>query len=71
LPVVGTEIEDLAALGSPEGGEAKVSEIIEGLEKALRSAERDPESIRKSLGPFTAPGELAARYGFKECEKPL
>jgi len=71
LPPIHGEIKELAALGAPKGDRAKMSAIIEGLEKALRIAERKPKSILESEGPFKAPAELAANYGFEYCAAPV
>lgn len=71
LPPLATEIEELAALGAPKGDEATVGKIIAGWEKALAAAEANPMAIARAQGPFKAPNELAAKYGFKECSNAL
>ncbi len=60
------QVEDLNALGAPEGDEDQVEEIIVSLEGALEEIEEDPSRVFKS-DVLKEPGELAGDYGFKVC----
>jgi hypothetical protein len=73
LPPIKTEIQELAALGAPKGDEAKIQEIISGLEDALQAAERAPLTLlgTEGEGEFAKPDKLAESYGFVDCAKAL
>jgi hypothetical protein len=72
LPPIETEIEELAALGAPRGDINKIHAIIDGFEKALHGAEKNPTTLLGSdEGEFAAPDKLAGIYGFKDCAKAL
>jgi hypothetical protein len=72
LPPIGTEIEELAALGAPKGDELQIEVIISGFEKALKGAEERPNTLLDSgEGEFARPDKLAGNYGFKDCAKAL
>lgn len=72
LPPIRTEIEELAALGAPQGAEFQIEVIITGLEKALRGAEKHPGTLLGTgEGEFVTPDKLAGAYGFKDCAKAL
>lgn len=72
LPPIGTEIEELAALGAPLGDELQVEVIITGFEKALKGAEKHPNTLLGTdEGEFATPDKLAGIYGFNDCAKAL
>ena len=71
LPAVSTEIEELKALPAPSDEVAPLTSIYEAMEKALRSAEKNPLSVGKSLGPFREPAKMAKFFGFRECANAL
>lgn len=70
LPPIEAELKQIAALGAPAGEEAKVTAIMTGWERALEKSLKDPSLlIGFDDGPFIAPGKLAAKYGFKDCDQ--
>lgn len=73
FPPIAVEIEELSALGAPQGDEGVVDAIITGLETALDEAQSDPSTLLVGFGegPFAKPDKLAGKYGFKDCAKAL
>jgi len=60
------QLDELEALGAPEGDEEQVEEIIDSLEGATEEIEDDP-SVVFDGEVLKEPGELAQDYGFKVC----
>ncbi len=60
------EAEEIAELGAPQGDEAKIAAIVEGIEKAVEKSEGNPTVIEVSFAPVN---KLAALYGFKACSE--
>lgn len=60
------QLDELEALGAPEGDEEQVEEIIDSLEGATDEIEDDP-SVVFDGDVLKEPGELAQDYGFKVC----
>jgi hypothetical protein len=68
VPSVKTEIEELKALGAPEGDEERVSAIVGALEEGLETAEGNPEAVvASSDAVFGISGRLAGEYGAEVC----
>lgn len=73
LPAIETQIEEIEALGVPEGDEAKIERILTEMKKGVKVAEKDPYSVSyevPSAYPFRKLSELAGEYGFSECTNP-
>jgi hypothetical protein len=66
VPVLNREIEELDALGAPEGDEEQVEEIIASLEGAAGEIEAEP-ALAFEGEPLAESGELAKAYGFRVC----
>ena len=66
VPSLRGQTEDIEALGSPEGDEEQVEEIIVSLEEAADEIEEDPSSVREGEA-LNEPQKLAEAYGFKVC----
>lgn len=60
------QVEELDALGAPEGDEDQVEEIIVSLEGVVGEIEDDPSVVFQDA-VLKEPGELAQEYGFKVC----
>lgn len=60
------QLDELEALGAPEGDEEQVEEIIDSLEGATEEIEDDPGVVFDGE-VLKEPGELAQDYGFKVC----
>lgn len=68
IPAITTEIEGIRALGTPEGDEGEVDEILSGAEEGLEEAEEDPAAFAESQSPkFKEINKLAREYGLTVC----
>jgi len=69
LPPVQEAIEEIGALGIPEGDESEVEALVTGMEKALEEAEADPSKVLESsaVTPFDKTDKMAREYGFVAC----
>ncbi len=68
LPTVAKQIEELRALGTPEGDEGEVDQILTGAEEAIEAGEEDPASMTQDgAGPFTEVNKEAQAYGLTAC----
>jgi hypothetical protein len=67
-PTVEKEVDEIQALGAPEGDEAKVDAMLETLEGDLETAEAKPKRVGFEAEKIFAPStELAREYGLKVC----
>jgi hypothetical protein len=66
VPNLNQQVEDLEALGAPEGDEERVEEIITSLEDAAGEIEDDPGLVFEGE-TLEEPSELAEDYGFEVC----
>jgi len=66
VPNLEQQIEELDALGAPEGDEDKVEAIIVSLEEATGEIEDDPGIVFQG-DVLKKPSKLAEEYGFKVC----
>ncbi len=73
LPSVSGQLEDIRALGAPEGEEEQVDEILETVEGEVEEAEAEPsllfeaEEEKGGESPFASGNRMAREYGFKVC----
>lgn len=67
LPLIQTQAEELDALGAPKGEEAKVEEIVAGLEEAVTEGQEDPSTATGTESPFVEVDQKSADFGFKVC----
>lgn len=74
VPAMRTEIEELRALGSPQGDEKHVDAIYEDVEEVLDLAESDPRRYLYLQANFKHPyrkaEKLAKAYGIEACGQP-
>jgi len=68
LPSVVREVEELEALGIPQGDRAAKTLMAE-MREAVKKAEQAPLKVESSSNPFLAVEKPAARYGFKKCSE--
>jgi hypothetical protein len=62
------EVEEIRALGTPEGDEEKVEAMLEAREKGIESAQDDPKAVvRGGEDIFAEASKLAKEYGLEEC----
>lgn len=68
VPNVSREVEELRALGVPEGDEEKVNAMIGALEEGVETAEQDPQAVTKSSDVvFGISSRIAGEYGLTVC----
>jgi hypothetical protein len=62
------EVDDLRALGAPEGDEAKVEAMLQAREEGVKKAKDNPKAVVKgSEDVFGEASKLAKAYGLKDC----
>jgi hypothetical protein len=66
VPNLNGQVEDLRALGAPEGDEDQIEEILVSLEGAADEIEGDPGLIFEGK-TLEEPSKLAEDYGFEVC----
>jgi hypothetical protein len=69
IPTIGGELEAIRNLGTPEGDEGEVDEILSAAEEGLEKGEEDPVALIEEEGgdPFEKADELANEYGLTVC----
>ena len=68
IPAVQKEIDELHALGAPEGEEERVEEILDAAGEALEEGEEDPAGLVSGGGDFFAGvNKMANEYGLTVC----
>ncbi len=68
VPNLKTQSELIRGVGTPEGDEEQVGEMLDSLDAAIEEAEDDPESLfNEDTDPFGDANEKAQEYGFSEC----
>jgi hypothetical protein len=69
IPTISQELEGIRNLGTPEGDEGEVDEILTAAEEGLETGEEDPVALIEEEGddPFEKADELANEYGLTVC----
>jgi hypothetical protein len=69
IPSIEGQVQDIRALGAPEGDEGQVDELLTAVEDALDTAREDPAEFIESEGEgeFAAANKKAREYGLKAC----
>jgi len=68
IPAITTQIEGLRALGTPEGDEGEIDEILTGAEESLEEAEEDPAAFAEGEPTkFKQVNKRARAYGLTVC----
>jgi hypothetical protein len=63
-----TQVEEIRALGVPDGDEDEVEAILTAFEEGVEKAEEDPKAAANGeVDLLGSAGELAREYGFKVC----
>lgn len=60
------EIRDL---GSPDGDEDQVNEIVEAFEDIVKEGRANPAKVFSAEAPYGSADKLAAAYGLKACSE--
>jgi uncharacterized protein with von Willebrand factor type A (vWA) domain len=66
-PGVQKQIEEIDALGAPEGDEKQVEAIVTSVEEGVEEIEENPSSLIKGENPLGRGSKLAKEYGLKAC----
>lgn len=66
IPGLKEEVEELRALGAPEGDEKQVEAIVKAIEDVIEKGETDPEAFQRT-NPYFEAATMAAKYGLKTC----
>lgn len=69
LPKIGDEVDQIRALGVPEGDEDEVTALLDSADQAVEAGMADPESLTGNSDPFAESNELATDYGLEVCGK--
>jgi len=70
VPSIQGQIDDIEALGAPEGDEEQIQEFLDKAQQALDELEADPSLLAASEGaqdPFAEVNQLADDYGLTAC----
>jgi len=68
---VETQIEDLRAIGLPEGDEDQITAMLESYEAWSEEAKATPLKVVSANNVYNEGREMAGEYGLVECEKSL
>jgi hypothetical protein len=66
VPTLNQQIDEIGALGAPEGDEETIEEIIVALEDGSAEVEDDPSVVFEGK-PLKEASQLAKDYGFEAC----
>ena len=67
LPSTQEQIDQIRALGFPEGDEDQINEILDSAESDVEAAQSDPSVLTQGGDPFADTNQLATDYGLTEC----
>ena len=69
VPGVQSQVEGLRALGTPEGDEGELDELLTSAEEAVEEVEEEPQLIAEENGeePFSTVNKEARAYGLTTC----
>jgi len=68
IPGITNQVEEIRALGTPEGDEGEIDEILTGAEEAVEEGEEDPASFGEGESPqFKKVNKQAREYGLTVC----
>jgi hypothetical protein len=67
LPSVQSQVDQIRALGAPEGDEQEVEAILVALEEAVEGASQGTPSSAHFAQSFSNAGSLAREYGLSGC----
>jgi hypothetical protein len=67
LPSIQSQVDQIRALGAPEGDEQEVEAILVALEEAVEGASQGSPSSARFAHSFANSGALAREYGLTAC----
>jgi hypothetical protein len=66
-PGVQKQIEEIDALGAPEGDEKQIEAMVAAVEEGVEEIEENPASLIEGKNPLAKGTKLAKDYGLKAC----
>lgn len=69
IPSIQGQIDDIRALGAPEGDEDQISAALDSAQEATDKVEEDPSILNDPQGedPYTEAEKLLREYGITKC----
>lgn len=69
IPSISGQIDDLRALGAPEGDEDQINAALDSAQEATDKAEEDPSILNDPQGedPYTEAEQQLREYGITKC----
>lgn len=67
IPSINGQIEDIRALGTPEGDEGELEEVFTAEEEVVEEAEAEPTSLFETTTAQKEANKLAREYGLTVC----
>jgi hypothetical protein len=68
IPGISNQVEEIRALGTPEGDEGEVDELLTGAEEAVEEGEEDPVGFAEGESPkLKEVNKQAREYGLTVC----
>jgi hypothetical protein len=67
IPSINSQIEEVKALGTPEGDEGELEKLITAEEEVVEEAEEDPISLFGTSAKQKEANKLANEYGLTAC----
>lgn len=68
LPIIHKQLNEIQALGLPEGAEAEAEEVFAAVEDGLEKVEENPSILAEEKGePFEKANKLSREIGLTKC----
>lgn len=68
VPSYQKRLDDIAALGIPDGDEAEIEEFVDAANEGIENAEKDPGPVYDGTSKaFAKVDKIAEEYGFEVC----
>ncbi len=67
IPAISSQIEEVKALGTPEGDEGELEKLLTAEEEVLEEAEENPTSLFETSAKQKEANKLASEYGLTAC----
>jgi hypothetical protein len=62
-------IDEIGELGTPNGDQGQVAEIVQAFESSTDKAQQDPAAALRSASVYRKADQVAARYGLTACSE--
>ena len=67
IPQISNQVKEIRALGTPQGDEGELEELLEKVEEALEEIEEDPSLLFGNESTFKEVNKLSREYGLTVC----